>query len=149
MLYLLPLIADKVDFVSVGTNDLTQYLLAVDRNNARVSDVYEYVHPSVVRALKHIHDMCQQHQLPICICGELAGDPIGALLLIGMGYRSLSMNTSNVARIKYILRKSQSEELQALLHQAMQQAYGTDIYNLVFQYLEEKGLAGFIRAGKS
>lgn len=149
MLYLLPLIADKVDFVSVGTNDLTQYLLAVDRNNARVSDVYEYVHPSVVRALKHIHDMCQQHQLPVCICGELAGDPIGALLLIGMGYRSLSMNTSNVARIKYILRKSQSEELQALLHQAMQQAYGTDIYNLVFQYLEEKGLAGFIRAGKS
>ncbi|MGV3001863.1 phosphoenolpyruvate--protein phosphotransferase [Vibrio sp.] len=148
MLYLLPLVAHKVDFVSVGTNDLTQYLLAVDRNNSRVSDVYEHVHPSVVMALKHIYDMCQQYKLPVCICGELAGDPIGALLLIGMGYRSLSMNTSNVARIKYILRKSDSTELQQLLNTAMKQAYGTDIYNLVFQYLEQKGLAGFIRAGK-
>ncbi|MGO2405631.1 MAG: putative PEP-binding protein, partial [Vibrio litoralis] len=145
---LLPLVAHKVDFVSVGTNDLTQYLLAVDRNNSRVSDVYEHVHPSVVMALKHIYDMCQQYKLPVCICGELAGDPIGALLLIGMGYRSLSMNTSNVARIKYILRKSDSTELQQLLDTAMQQAYGTDIYNLVFQYLEQKDLAGFIRAGK-
>ncbi len=92
--------------------------------------------------------MCQQFNLPVCICGELAGDPIGALLLVGMGYRSLSMNTSNVARIKYILRKSDSNELQQLLNKALTQAYGNDIYNLVFQYLEDKGLAGFIRAGK-
>ena len=80
MLYLLPLVAHKVDFISVGTNDLTQYLLAVDRNNSRVSDVYEHVHPSVVMALKHIYDMCQQYKLPVCICGELAGDTYWCLV---------------------------------------------------------------------
>ncbi|GHY50551.1 phosphoenolpyruvate-protein phosphotransferase [Vibrio cholerae] len=85
MLYLLPLIADKIDFVSVGTNDLTQYLLAVDRNNARVADVYESMHPAVVMALKQIQQICTTHQIPVCVCGELAGDPIGALLLIGLG----------------------------------------------------------------
>lgn len=148
MLYLLPLIADKVDFVSVGTNDLTQYLLAVDRNNSRVSDVYEHVHPSVVMALKHIFETCKQYDLPVCICGELAGDPIGALLLIGLGYRSLSMNTSNVARIKYILRKSDSKQLEDLVEKAIKQPYGSEIHSMMLTYLEERELAGFIRAGK-
>ncbi|MFV0574328.1 MAG: phosphoenolpyruvate--protein phosphotransferase [Vibrio sp.] len=147
MLYLLPLVASKINFVSVGTNDLTQYLLAVDRNNARVSDVFETIHPSVIMALKHIQDMCQQYNLPVCVCGELAGDPIGALLLVGMGYRSLSMNTSNVARIKYILRKSDAKQLNRIVQQAVKLPYGRDIYNLVFEYLDSQGLAGFIRAG--
>ncbi|MBD1575346.1 phosphoenolpyruvate--protein phosphotransferase [Vibrio sp. S11_S32] len=148
MLYLLPLVADKVDFVSVGTNDLTQYLLAVDRNNSRVSDLYEHVHPAVMMALKHIFETCQQHKLPVCICGELAGDPIGALLLIGLGYRSLSMNTSNVAKIKYILRKVSAKELAQLSQDALAKPYADQIYHTVFSYLEQKGLAGFIRAGK-
>lgn len=148
MVYLLPLVAHKVDFVSVGTNDLTQYLLAVDRNNSRVADVYEYVHPSVIMALKHIFDTCHQYQLPVCICGELAGDPVGALLLVGLGYRSLSMNTSNVARIKYILRHSDSKQLQQLAQRALMQPYGSAIHNMVQAYLEQKGMAGFIRAGK-
>lgn len=148
MLYLLPLVADKVDFVSVGTNDLTQYLLAVDRNNSRVSDVYEHVHPAVVMALKHIFDTCQQYKLPVCICGELAGDPIGVLILIGLGYRSLSMNTSNVARIKYILRNVSVSELSELSIKALSEPYGNQIYQSICSYLEEKGLAGFIRAGK-
>ncbi|MBD1572812.1 phosphoenolpyruvate--protein phosphotransferase [Vibrio sp. S17_S38] len=148
MLYLLPLVADKVDFVSVGTNDLTQYLLAVDRNNSRVSDVYEHVHPAVVMALKHIFDTCQQYKLPVCICGELAGDPIGVLILIGLGYRSLSMNTSNVARIKYILRNVSVSELSELSIKALSEPYGNQIYQSICSYLEDKGLAGFIRAGK-
>ena len=148
MLYLLPLIAQKVDFVSVGTNDLTQYLLAVDRNNARVSDVYESMHPAVVMALNHIYQTCVQLKLPVCICGELAGDPIGALLVVGLGYRSLSMNTSNVAKVKYLLRHSQIEELKQLADKALMQPYGKDIYTMMQDFFEQKGFSGFIRAGK-
>ncbi|WP_375751247.1 phosphoenolpyruvate--protein phosphotransferase [Vibrio sp. HN007] len=148
MIYLLPHIASKVDFVSVGSNDLTQYLLAVDRNNARVSDVYESIHPAVIMALKQIIETCDQYNLPVSVCGELAGDPVGALLLVGMGYRSLSMNTSNVARIKYLLRKSDSNELKQLADNALMQSYSQSTYNIVLQYLEDKELAGFTRAGK-
>ncbi|WP_117235899.1 phosphoenolpyruvate--protein phosphotransferase [Vibrio maerlii] len=149
MLYLLPLMADKIDFVSVGTNDLTQYLLAVDRNNARVSDVYESLHPSVIMALKHIYDMCKHHQLPVCVCGELAGDPFGALLLTGIGYDTLSMNNSNVAKVKYLLRHSDSKELKKLAQKALSQPYGHQIYSMMTKHFINKGHAGFIRAGKS
>ncbi|CAH0526797.1 phosphoenolpyruvate--protein phosphotransferase [Vibrio hippocampi] len=148
MLYLIPFIADKVDFVSVGTNDLTQYLLAVDRNNAQVADIYETLHPSVLAAMKHIFATCQTYNLPVCICGELAGDPIGALLLVGLGYDMLSMNTSNVAKVKYILRQTSYQELQDLAHRALSKPYGSDIYSQMQQFFELKGLAGFIRAGK-
>ncbi|KAA1226845.1 phosphoenolpyruvate--protein phosphotransferase [Vibrio cholerae] len=148
MLYLLPLIADKIDFVSVGTNDLTQYLLAVDRNNARVADVYESMHPAVVMALKQIQQICSTHQIPVCVCGELAGDPIGALLLIGLGYTTLSMNTSNVAKVKYLVRHSELAELTQLAEQALIQPYGQKIYNMMLAYIEKHGFAGFVRAGK-
>ncbi|MGF1722227.1 phosphoenolpyruvate--protein phosphotransferase [Vibrio kyushuensis] len=148
MLYLLPLIANKIDFVSVGTNDLTQYLLAVDRNNSHVADVYESIHPAVIMALKHIHDTCQNLNLPVCVCGELAGDPIGSLLLVGLGYTSLSMNTSNVAKVKYLLRHSDTNELQQFANKALKHAYGKDIYTMMSSHFEDKGFAGFIRAGK-
>ncbi len=148
MVYLIPSIAQRVDFVSVGTNDLTQYLLAVDRNNARVSDVYESLHPAVLQALQQIYQQCGQYHLPVCICGELAGDPFGALLLLGLGYRSLSMNTSNVARIKYLIRHSQLSDLQALSQQALSLSYGKDIHQLMRDYFINHDFAGFIRAGK-
>ena len=148
MLYLLPLIADKIDFVSVGTNDLTQYLLAVDRNNSRVADVYESMHPSVVMALKQIQQICTTHNIPVCVCGELAGDPIGSMLLIGLGYTTLSMNTSNVAKVKYLVRHAKMSQLVELADKALMQPYGKDIYNMMLGYIEEQGLAGFVRAGK-
>ncbi|MCL9781390.1 phosphoenolpyruvate--protein phosphotransferase [Vibrio sp. S4M6] len=148
MIYLLPLIVDKIDFVSVGTNDLTQYLLAVDRNNSRVSDVYESTHPAVIMALKDIRETCERLKLPVCICGELAGDPIGAVLMVGLGYTSLSMNTSNVAKVKYILRKSSTSELKELADKALIQPYGQNIYTMMQRFFENKGIAGFIRAGK-
>lgn len=148
MLYLLPLIAKKIDFVSVGTNDLTQYLLAVDRNNTHVADVYDAMHPAVIMALKQISQVCQQYALPVCVCGELAGDPCGALLLIGLGYSSLSMNASNVAKVKYLVRHSSKSELQHLADRAQLQPYGDDIHAMMLAHFEAKGFAGFVRAGK-
>ncbi|MBL4829152.1 MAG: phosphoenolpyruvate--protein phosphotransferase [Aliivibrio sp.] len=148
MLYLLPQVAKKVDFISVGSNDLTQYLLAVDRNNSRVADVYDSLHPAVIAALKHIIDISNQHKLPVCLCGELAGDPIGALILVGLGYRSLSMNTSSVAKIKYILRQVSLAELVIMVDKINHCYAAEDIREMMVNFLESKGLGGFIRAGK-
>ncbi|WP_413283795.1 phosphoenolpyruvate--protein phosphotransferase [Vibrio sp. MA40-2] len=148
MIYLLPMLASKVDFVSVGSNDLTQYLLAVDRNNSRVAGIYESIHPAVLLALKQILDTCNQHNIPVSLCGELAGDPVGALLLVGLGYTTLSMNTSNVARVKYLLRQSTMSDLQSFAEQSLTKQYSKDTYSMMFKYLEDKDLAGFTRAGK-
>lgn len=148
ILYQLPALKGKVDFISVGSNDLTQYLLAVDRNNARVANVYDALHPAVLHALKHILTSSQQLGIPVSVCGELAGDPVGALLLVGMGYRSLSMNTRNVAKIKYILRQITSDEMSALTQQVMMSSLATDVRATTTRFVEDKGLGGFIRAGK-
>lgn len=148
MLYLLPRVAGLVDFISVGTNDLTQYLLAVDRNNSRVSHVYESYHPAVLLALKHIIDTANLHNLPVSVCGELAGDPIGCLLLMGLGYQSLSMNTSNVAKVKYIIRQVTLIEIEATIEKLLRHDDAEQILADMMALFEEKELSGFIRAGK-
>lgn len=148
MIYLLPAVAPRIDFVSVGTNDLTQYLLAVDRNNAQVSELYQMIHPSVLLALQQIRRYCQQFNLPVSVCGELAGDPVGVLLLIGLGFDQMSVNPANVAQIKYVVRQTRLQELERLSEVALQQSYASDIYALVLTYLEQHDLAGFVRPGK-
>lgn len=106
--YLVKEFASQVDFISVGSNDLTQYLLAVDRNNPRVADIYDALHPAVLKALKMIVDAGQEAQIEVSVCGELAGDPLGAVTLVGLGYRNLSMSSSNLLRIKSVLRQIDS-----------------------------------------
>ncbi|WP_154124731.1 phosphoenolpyruvate--protein phosphotransferase [Grimontia hollisae] len=148
VLYQLDAIAPHIDFLSVGTNDLTQYLLAVDRNNARVADVYDTFHPSVLAVLKHILDTSKRLKLPVSVCGEFAGDPIGAALLVGMGYRHLSMNTRSVAKIKYVLRHIPCAAL-VKHHTAVQQlSLARDIRNTSEAFLEQYKLGGLIRVGK-
>ncbi|MCD9494488.1 phosphoenolpyruvate--protein phosphotransferase [Photobacterium carnosum] len=147
MLYQLHALVGRVDFISVGSNDLTQYLLAVDRNNARVANVYDALHPAVLHALKHIVDSAKKYQLPVCVCGELAGDPVGALLLVGMGYRSLSMNARNVAKIKYILRHIDSVDMTSLVTQVLHVDIADDVRKLTTRFIEQHQLGGFIRAG--
>ncbi|KHT62155.1 phosphoenolpyruvate-protein phosphotransferase [Photobacterium gaetbulicola] len=148
ILYQLPVLKGRVDYISVGSNDLTQYLLAVDRNNSRVAGVYDALHPSVIHALKHIIDVSQQLQLPVSVCGELAGDPIGALLLVGMGYRSLSMNTRNVAKIKYMLRHVSVDDMKQLADYALSATYADEVRRNTIEFVDGHGLGGFIRAGK-
>lgn len=147
-IYLLPVIANKIDFVSVGTNDLTQYLLAVDRNNAQVSELYEVMHPAVIMALKDIQTRCQQANLEVSVCGELAGDPLGVLLLLGLGFDQLSMNSANVARIKHLIRQTSLEDLQELAAQALTKAYAEDVQSLTQNYLKQQKLTGYVKPGK-
>lgn len=98
--YQVELIAQHCDFLSVGSNDLTQYLLAVDRNNPRVAEIYDSFHPAVLMALKQIVVAGKKYKKPVSICGEMAGDPISAMILLGLGYRQLSMNASSLLRVK-------------------------------------------------
>ena len=96
--------AKITDFLAVGSNDLTQYMLAVDRNNPRVADLYKDLHPAVLAALREVSKAAHVENKAVGICGELAGTAIGSILLVGMGYDVLSMNATNLPRIKWVLR---------------------------------------------
>jgi len=87
--YQAPQLAQRVDFLAVGSNDLTQYMLAVDRNNPRVADLYQDLHPAILGALKAVVDAGRQARIPVGICGELAGNPLAAVLLLRMGLHVL------------------------------------------------------------
>lgn len=115
MVYQISDLCKQVDFLSVGSNDLTQYLLAVDRNNPRVANLYQAFHPAVLKALKYIADQAHLEGKPVSLCGELAGDPMGAVLLLAMGYDSLSMNATNLPKVKALIRGVRMEWARELL----------------------------------
>lgn len=135
----------QCDFVSVGSNDLTQYLLAVDRNNRRVANLFESFHPAVLRALKHIVDEAKAEGTPVSICGEMAGDPRSALLLVAMGYDTLSMSASSLLRVKWVLRKLPKDAMEKLLEQIWTMDNGAVIRSHVDLMLENAGLGNFVR----
>ena len=112
-------LARQVDFLSVGSNDLTQYLLAVDRNNPRVADLYDYLHPAVLQALQHVVRDAHAEGKPVSICGEMAGDPAAAVLLMAMGFDSLSMNATNLPKVKWMLRQINLSRAKDLLAELM------------------------------
>ncbi|GAA5139741.1 phosphoenolpyruvate--protein phosphotransferase [Thalassotalea piscium] len=140
-------LAEKVDFFSVGSNDLTQYLLAVDRNNARVSNLYSSYHPSVLRALNMIAEQANQYLVPLSLCGELASEPAGALLLMAMGYDKLSMNPHNILRIKWVIRHVEFKRAKIILSHALTFSNAKQVHNYLNEQLEQLGLGGFVRAG--
>ncbi len=112
-------LARQVDFLSVGSNDLTQYLLAVDRNNPRVADLYDFLHPAVLQALQLVVDGAHAEGKPVSICGEMAGDPSAAVLLMAMGFDGLSMNATNLPKVKWLLRQISLSKAKELLGQLM------------------------------
>lgn len=113
-------LARRSDFLSVGSNDLTQYLLAVDRNNARVAALYDYLHPAVLTALKEVVNAAHTEGKLVSICGEMAGDPVAAVLLLAMGFDSLSMNSTHLPKVKWLLRKMTLQHAQELLDKVAQ-----------------------------
>jgi len=103
LLYQLDELLARVDFLSVGSNDLAQFFYAADRGNARVADRFDQLSPPLLRALKDIVDKGRAHRKPVTLCGELASKPIGALALVALGYRSLSLSPSAVGPVKAML----------------------------------------------
>lgn len=119
-IYQMDALAKRVDFFSVGSNDLTQYLLAVDRNNPRVADLYDALHPALLGALVELAQDAKRLDKPISLCGELAGDPAGALLLMAMGFDSLSMNAPNLPKVRAAIRRVTLVDAKQLLDEIMQ-----------------------------
>jgi len=137
--------AARVDFLSVGSNDLTQYLLAVDRNNPRVADLYHSLHPAVLRALKKVVDDSHSEGISVSICGELAGEPAAALLLVAMGFDVLSMNASNLLKVKSVVRSVSLEQSEALLAQVMVLPDADSINRCLEAAFKEAGLTRMLR----
>lgn len=115
VLSVMPSISGLIDFISVGTNDLSQYLLAVDRNNTRVAGLFEQMHPGVIQNVSAIVDCARELDLEVSVCGDLASDPAGAVLLLAMGVDSLSVPAPMIPRIKWVIRSlSMTRARQAL-----------------------------------
>lgn len=149
MVFMLPHLAKRVDFISVGTNDLTQYILAVDRNNTRVANIYDSLHPAMLRALAMIAREAEIHGIDLRLCGEMAGDPMCVAILIGLGYRHLSMNGRSVARVKYLLRRIDYAEAENLAQRSLEAQLATEVRHQVAAFMERRGMGGLIRGGYS
>ncbi len=146
--YLIGPFARHVDFLSIGSNDLTQYLLAVDRNNERVGKLYDTFQPSVLSAILAVIQGAHIHNKPVSICGELAGNPMGALILLGMGMESLSMSAGSIPAVKKVIRTFSREKAIDIMSRALTMEDGEQVRIMLQQEMEEAGLGGLIRAGR-
>ncbi len=146
--YLIDDICRLVDFISIGTNDLTQYLLAVDRNNENVASLFSSLHPAVLKAMRHIVEGGCRTSTPVSVCGELAGDPLGVMALLGMGIDNLSMSVGSLLRAKKVIKSFSLPEMEAMFGEAIQMTDPKEVREMYTNALDGKGLGGLIRAGK-
>jgi len=142
-------LARRVDFISVGTNDLTQYMLAVDRNNARVANLYDHLHPSMLHVLMKVLDGGHAAGIEVSVCGEMASDPYAVILLMAMGFDVLSMNSASLPRIKWVIRKFSMGLARKVLAEVLEFEHASAVRAHIEIALIEQGLSGLIRAGKS
>jgi phosphotransferase system enzyme I (PtsI) len=126
-------LAKEVSFFSIGTNDLVQYMLAVDRDSSLVSELYQKFHPSVLRAVKMTVDAAERHNIPVSVCGEMASDPYSSLLLIGLGVNELSVEAISYLQIKRLIRLVNFENAQKVGAKAHEMNTETEIR----EYIEE------------
>lgn len=124
------LIAQEVDFFSVGTNDLIQYVMAIDRDNRHLAHLYHPMHPAVIRTLKTICEVSHQAGISTYMCGEMAGDPSSLPILIGLGINELSMNPQSIPVIKSIVRTLKAEDTKGFLDEVLKQRTATQIIKL-------------------
>lgn len=141
----LPKWREHIDFVSIGSNDLSQYITAVDRNNARVSAAYDHLHPSVLEEIRRITRTADELDLPLSLCGEMSSDPAAVVLLVGMGIRTLSLSAAQLPRIKWLIRAIDTADAQRLVQDALALDDSNDIRALVSAYLTELALPGLTR----
>ena len=141
-------LARRVDFFSIGTNDLTQYVMAVDRNNANVAELYDALQPAVLRAIYQTVQSAKRHNIPVSVCGEMAGDPAAALVLIGMGVDSLSMSASSLTRVKWVIRNITQKRAEDLLNEVLEMEDAQTIRQYLNGRFEVSGMGGLVRAGK-
>ena len=142
------LLAKEADFIAVGSNDLTQYMLAVDRNNPRVAGLYKEVHPAVLSALREVARAVHAEEKPLGICGELAGTPTGAVLLMAMGYHVLSMNATHLLKVKWVIRNIKRSDARRILARVLRMDTAEEVESYVQQQLINAGLSKVVRSKK-
>jgi phosphotransferase system enzyme I (PtsI) len=125
---IIDLLAPHCAFFSIGTNDLIQYLLAIDRGNERIANLYEPTHPAVLRTIKHIVDEAHRFGRPVGVCGEMGGDPVFVPLLLGLGVDSLSMAPSWLPTVKYLVRAMTMADARRLAVEALAMDSPKEIY---------------------
>jgi phosphotransferase system enzyme I (PtsI) len=121
------LLAREVDFFSVGTNDLIQYTLAIDRTNEHLSHLYEPLHPAVLRSLKTVVDAAHAAGIEACMCGEMAGEAMFLPILLGLGFDQLSMNGPAIPRVKKILRRCRKADAETIVDRALSFATAQEV----------------------
>lgn len=136
----------RVDFLSVGSNDLIQYMLAVDRNNAQVAELYQEFHPAVLHALNHVVRAAHAEKKPLGICGEMAGNPSAAVLLMAMGFDVLSMNSTNLLLVKHALSHFALEQAKNILSRVLSMDNAYLIKNYVDEEMRKAGLGNIVRS---
>ena len=141
---LLPFFARRINFVSIGSNDLTQYLLALDRNNPRVSRLFDNLHPAVLQEIHRIVQLCRQLDLPVSLCGEMAADPLAVVLLLGMRIETLSMNARSLAKIKWLIRTLPAQVAEKVLQKALCMEHENEIRELTRHVLIQHGLGELV-----
>ena len=124
------LLAPDADFFSIGTNDLIQYCLAVDRTDDRVSRLYEPLHPAILRMIKLVVDSGAAAGRPVAVCGELAADPIGAAALVGLGIRDLSVTPVAIPAVKESLSAIDSARAEGLANRALDAAESSEVEHI-------------------
>ena len=132
------LLAERSSFFSIGTNDLIQYLLAIDRGNSRIAHLYDPTHPAVVRTLKQIVDAGHAKGLKVSVCGEMAGDALYAPLLLGLGVDELSMTPTLVPSVRYVVRAMKMSDARALAAEALKQTDARKTFALVEAFYDER-----------
>lgn len=139
-------IIKRVDFLSVGSNDLIQYMLAVDRNNAQVAELYQEFHPAILQALNQVVEAAHSEKKPIGICGEMAGNPSAAVLLMAMGFDVLSMNSTNLLMVKHALTHFELSHAKELLATALDMDNAYLIKNFIDGEMRKAGLGNIVRS---
>lgn len=131
-------IARETDFLNLGTNDLVQYILAVDRDNPAVADLFRTLHPAIIRAIKTVLTAGEKNDVPVIVCGEMAGSPFYAPILIGLGAKVLSMNVNSISRVRKIVSGIAFEETQEIVKIIEKCQTADEIEDLVRDYFAEK-----------
>ena len=135
------MLAKEVAFFSIGTNDLIQYALAVDRVNEKTAHLYEPAHPGVLRMIQKTIDAAHSEGIHVCLCGEMASDPAMALLLVGMGLDALSMSASSILTVKKLIRSLSLGDMQRISAQALQLSTGEEVEDYVASQIKRLGLS--------
>jgi phosphotransferase system enzyme I (PtsI) len=138
------ILAEEADFFAIGTNDLIQYSLAIDRGNENVSYLYEPLHPALLRLLKFVIEAGKKAGIPVSMCGEMASDPLYAVVLVGLGLERFSMNPSNIPVVKNVIRSLRYKDCRKIVEAAMEKPTAQEIEEYIIESVALKLPEGLV-----